>query len=305
MSSTLFTIQRANFEQQFRSHFGDAFQVWFGKIARLLHPLGDVHSIRLTQGDGKLDVAVLSGQMVYQCYAPTTSKPGVTVNKINTDFAGAYKHLDGKLEKWVFVHNHPSGALDKESYKALNAIAADYKSRGITLAIEAWGINELWDAIQKSAPHLALKDHFGSPDPIHITFASIEELLRHVERSTYALDTAPVSSPSMRKLEFNDLGPAYQAHIFQGRTVMHKVGDYFAKRASTHPEFAEQLAQRFRERYRFIRDNESASANETYEKLRMDAGWTASPNVQRELATQAILAYFFESCDIFENPPSS
>jgi hypothetical protein len=303
MSSTLFTFQRATFEQQFRSHFRDAFQDWFGNLARLLHPLGDAHSIRVTQGDGKLDVAVLSGQTVYQCYAPNSPK-GDAVAKINADFTGVYAHLGGKLSKWIFVHNHPSGALDKKSYKALNDIVADCNAKGIPMTVEAWGIKELWDALQKSAPHSALKDQFGSPDPISITFACIEELLRHVERSAYTVDTTPVSSPSLRKLEFNDLGPAYQAHVLQGRTVMHKVGDYFAKRASSHPEFGEQLAQRFRERYRHIRDHEMADSNETYEKLRLDAGWTASPNVQRELATQAILAYFFESCDIFENPPS-
>jgi hypothetical protein len=47
------------------------------------------------------------------------------------------------------------------------------------------------------------------------------------------------------------------------------------------------------------------SPDDIYEKLRLDAGWKASPDVKREMATRIILAYFFDSCDIFKNPPTS
>jgi hypothetical protein len=46
------------------------------------------------------------------------------------------------------------------------------------------------------------------------------------------------------------------------------------------------------------------SPDEVYENLRLDAGWKASPDIKREMATRIILAYFFDTCDIFENPPA-
>jgi hypothetical protein len=123
--SSLFTFQKSGFNNQFRSHFGDGFQNWFSLLMQRLHRNGDVQSIRLTQGDGKLDVCVLSEQLVYQCYAPSEFRVSTAVAKIREDFWGAFNHLDGNLKKWIFVHNHPTGQLDKDCYKALSDTSAE------------------------------------------------------------------------------------------------------------------------------------------------------------------------------------
>lgn len=78
--------------------------------------------------------------------------------------------------------------------------------------------------------------------------------------------------------------------------------NYLASRAGTDPEFAERLAQRFRDCYRSLRARAALSPDEIYENLRLDAGWKASPDIKREMATRIILAYFFDTCDIFDNP---
>ena len=304
-TSSLFTYQRAEFNNQFRAHFGDAFQNWFMNLARRLHPNGDVQSIRLTQGDGKLDVAVLSQQRVYQCYGPsgTEFKSSVAKAKIAEDFRGAYTHLDGKLREWIFVHNHPTGQLDKDSYKALNDIAAECQKRGDDIEILAWGIEEVWAALETGLSLCALRELFGSPDPVTINFVCIEQLLLTLERASYPEDAEPVPSPSGKKLEFNDLGPAYRREIREGRNGLHVMERYLASSASSNPEFAERLAQRFRDRYAQLKRGGSLTSNEIYENLRLDAGWKAAPDATRELATRTILAYFFETCDIFENQP--
>lgn len=303
MTSSLFTHQRNEFNNQFRSHFGDAFQHWFEALARKLHPNGDVQSIRLTQGDGKIDVAVLSQQQVYQCYGPSDFKSSVAKAKITEDFWGAYKHLDGKLRKWIFVHNHRTGELDKGCYKALNDIVAECRKRGDKIEVLAWGIEEVWTALEAGLSFNILREIFGSPNPITIDFACLEQLLLTLELASYPEDVKPVPSPSVRKLEFNELGPTYRREIREGRGGLGVMERYLASRASSDPEFAERLAQRFRNRYAHWKSCGTLSPNDIYENLRMEAGWKASPDAAREFATRIILAYFFESCDIFENPP--
>lgn len=304
MTSSLFTHQRHEFERQFGSHFGDGFQDWFMKLASRLHTSGDVQSVRLTQGDGKLDVVVLNEQIIYQCYGPQSFKPSEAAGKIRLDFAGGHEFLEGRLKRWVFVHNHPTGSLDKLSLKALNDLVTETGQRGEAIEILAWGKEELWDALEVGVPYHGLQELFGSPDPVHIDFACLEELLLSLERSEYPDDVAPVSQPAENKLEFNDLGASYRQQISQGRTGLRIIDDYLASRAGTDPEFAERLAQRFRERYRILRARPALSPDDIYENLRLDAGWKASPDIKREMATRIILAYFFDTCDIFENPPA-
>lgn len=303
MTSSLFTHQRHEFDRQFGNHFGDGFEDWFMTLARHLHASGNVQAVRLTQGDGKLDVVVLNEQTVYQCYGPQTFKSSEAAEKIRADFTGAHRFLEGRLKKWVFVHNHPTGSLDKLSIKVLMDLVAETGERGEAIEILAWGKEELWDELEAEASH-GLRELFGSPDPVYVEFACLEELLSSLERAEYPNDVAPVSQPAEHKLEFNDLGTSYRQQIRQGRTGLRTMDDYLASRAGTDPEFAERLAQRFRDRYSSLRARPALSPDEVYENLRLDAGWKASPDIKREMATRIILAYFFDTCDIFENPPA-
>lgn len=303
MANSLFTHQRFEFNNQFRSRFGDGFQEWFAKLVRRMHPPGDIQEVRLTQGDAGLDVVILNDQVVYQCYGPQTFRSSEAAEKIESDFRGAYEFLEGRMRRWVFVHNHPTGKLDKLCILALNKIVQQCADRGEHLEVHAWGIEDLWDALETGVPFHVLRDLFGSPDPVHVDYACLEELLLHLERATYPDDAEPVSLPDERKLDFNDLGPAYRREIREGRNGLRVLEGYLTSRAGSDPEFAERLAQRFRNCYQNLRSRSARTADEIYENLRLDAGWQAKPDVKREMATRSVLAYFFDSCDIFENPP--
>lgn len=304
MSFTLFTHQRHEFDRQFGSHFGDGFQDWFAALARHLHAPGDVQSVRLTQGDGKLDVVVLSEQTVYQCYGPQTFSPSEAAAKIRKDFNGARDFLNRRLKKWVFLHNHPTGSLDKLCIKALNDLVDECAERGEAIEILAWGREHLWEALETRVAHHVLKELFGSPDPVHVDFACLEELLLTLERADYPDDAELVSRPAEDKLEFNALGASYRQQIRQGRNGIRVMRDYLSSRAGSDPEFGERLAQRFRNRYDLLSQRQALSPDDIYENLRLDAGWKAFPDVKREMATRIILAYFFDTCDIFQNPPA-
>lgn len=299
MSQALFTYQRNNYLHEFRTKFTNDFESWFATVAKALHPTGDIQSPRLTQGDGKIDVFVISQQLVYQCYAPTNFKTSEAAAKITRDFWGAFEFLDGKLKTWVFVHNHPTSQLDKTAIRALNEIKQKCDDDGLAIEILSWGSEELWDELQLRTPYARLRDSFGSPDPVNIDYATIEELLLRLERADYEADATPVTQPSPRKLDFNKLSSAYRREIREGRNGTGEVKDYFAAMASSRPEFEEQLAEHFRQRYEHLKQSKILTSDEIYEKLRLDAG--IESNAKREMAVRSILAFFFDSCDIFEN----
>lgn len=253
MSQALFTYQRSNYLNEFRTKFTNDFESWFVTITEALHSTGDIQSPRLTQGDGKIDVFVLSQQLVYQCYAPANFKTSEAAAKITRDFWGAFEFLEGKLKTWIFVHNHPTSQLDKTALKALNDIKQKCSDDGYAVEVLAWGSEELWDELQQKTPYSKLRDLFGSPDPVNIDYATIEELLLRLERAEYEANADPVSQPSPRKLDFNNLGSAYQREIREGRNGVGEVKDYFASLAASRPEFEEQLAEHFRQRYNYLK----------------------------------------------------
>ncbi len=151
--------QRQEFERQFRGHFREEFQLWFARIARLLHRDGDLQTVRVTQGDGGLDCVAINRRRVYQCFAPariSETKDSETASKIRADFAAARQTLAGTLAEWVFVHNHPEGRLGKDANAALVSLKAEHPE----VEILAWGLQDLWNALS-ALPEDALAQDFG------------------------------------------------------------------------------------------------------------------------------------------------
>ncbi len=150
--------QRLTFRDRFRSVFTESFQTWFEELARKLHPIGDFVRVRRTSGDGALDGFVISSQLVYQIYAPVQTTDSATASKISADFATALNTLAGQLKCWVFVHNHPQGALGKLSIAAINKLRNDHP--GIEIAV--FDIDSLWEKLS-ALPDDSLNTLFGGP----------------------------------------------------------------------------------------------------------------------------------------------
>lgn len=154
--------QRLVYRDQFRALFNEAFQSWFERVARAMHPIGDFQAIRKTRGDGGLDGIAINAQLVYQVFAPARIgelRDGETATKITTDFAKAYQSLGGSLKEWVFVHNHPEAKLGQRSASALNEL----KSKYAHISISVLDIDSLWAKLAE-APAVRRKELFGSEE---------------------------------------------------------------------------------------------------------------------------------------------
>ena len=298
----IFTYQRHGFENQFSTKFDNEFENWFSDLARKLHPGGDCQPVRLTQGDGKIDVYVIRDQLVYQCYAPQSYSPTKAASKIVCDFWGANDHLDGKMNCWIFVHNHPTGRLDKDSVKAINNLKSEVTEKKIEVRILAWGKEDLWTQLLERLDYNQLRDLFGEPNPVELDYACLESLLLSLEAVDYQPDLEAPIQPDVDKLNFNDLGPSIQTFIRMARGVDWKVGDYFDR--CPNPELGENIAERFRKRYKRFRTIDQLPPDDIFSRLQGEAGWKPTPDPKRQLASMAILSYFFHKCDIFENVPS-
>ena len=111
------------------------------------------------------------------------------------------------------------------------------------------------------------------------------------------LELDPVS---VNKLSHNHLPAHWQNLISSGWSNAHLVAQYLDRHQD--PLVGEKLATHLNDRYLYLQSQGLTAAsimNSLYEFIT----GKGEANVQRQVAAHALLAHFFESCDIFENAP--
>jgi hypothetical protein len=101
------------------------------------------------------------------------------------------------------------------------------------------------------------------------------------------------------KLEANNLSEADKLFLQLGRRKSSLVGEFIDKYVEANR--GEELAQAFRERYAVLREA-LLSPSEILSELQILAGGSRVSDNEHTAAVFTVLAYFFDSCDIFEAP---
>ena len=112
----------------------------------------------------------------------------------------------------------------------------------------------------------------------------------------------PISAPSVEKLEKNQFSKDAVALLQWGRRKEVLVARYF--KDDPRPEFGELVAEAFRKRYDMLKES-GLSPDEVLWELQQHAGGEIVGVPNRQGAVLAVLSYFFERCDIFEDPKST
>ena len=293
------SLQRAFFQMKFRIAFlerkGKAFEDLFSKIMGHAFP-GDFQAVRPygKRGDLKCDGYRVSDKTVFQCYAPSAMKLANLLAKMDQDFNGAVVHWDNRMSRWSFVHNDDDG-LPADAIQKM----VDLRTANPTIVLDQTGYPELFAAVM-ALPVPQLEDLFGSV-PSQRTMAQLDyKALRPVVSLIQKLtpdDNPPLSAPSPAKLSANDLSDDAAELLRQGRRREPLVERFFNDWPD--PSFGEEIAQGFRERYQALK-TDGLSPDRIFTELQTFAGgMDGTPSHQA--AVLAVMSYFFERCDIFED----
>ena len=107
----------------------------------------------------------------------------------------------------------------------------------------------------------------------------------------------PLIPPSVDKLDKNSLSVDAASLLQVGRRKEGLVENWFSK--SPNADLGERIAEAFRRRYARLKES-GRSADGIFMHLQQYAGTGGEPKQQN--AALAVLSYFFERCDIFEDP---
>jgi hypothetical protein len=293
-------LQDALYEQKFEIMFlrakGDEFQTFFERLMGLAYkadfmacrPWGNI-------GDRKNDGFLKSDRRLFQVYAPNEMDAAKAISKIKEDFDGAKEHWGRYFDKWVFVHNARDGMPPHVHELLLNF---EVLNSGITL--EPWGFEELRQIFRK----ISLDDKIAwlgyVPDEetmVQLGFKEIQVVLSSLECKAEPSSSSVKAVPP-GKIEANDLSESVSTFIKSGMKKSPLVSEFLE---TWHDEtFGERLAISFRNKYNDLR--RTMHPNEIFHELQTWVGGKQLGTPEHQMAVLTVLAYYFERCDIFEEP---
>lgn len=295
-------LQRSFYSREFRIAFlskkGSAFQALFDDIMGHAH-VGNFQKVRPygNRGDLKCDGYLKSNGTVFQCYGPDVIKLSELLSKMDKDFLGAITHWGSKMKTWTFVHNDERG-LPADAIQKL----ADFESSYPAINIDTVSYAELFHLVME-LDIIKLEDLFGySPNfgaLVALDFAALKPVITSIQKRQPYLD-APVRAPSESKISANALSSDAAELLVHGRRREELVEDFFAK--WPNPDLGDQIAEGFRNHYQALKAV-ALSPDEIFAELQIFAGGM-NGEPARQSAVLAVMSYYFERCDIFEDVES-
>lgn len=296
------SLEKAYYEEKFKNAFlkakGNAFQTFFNELMERVYK-GDYMPCRPwgNRGDRKNDGFLKSERRLFQVYAPNEMSEKKAIDKIEEDFAGAKDFWGKHFDRWTFVHNAYDGIPPHVQKKMLELEEAN---PGIKL--DPWGLEELIDIFRRLTKE-DLESWFGyAPNrqaKIRMGFEEIRVILESIS-SRKPDFSMPVKQVPPKKIEANQLSDGIATLLKEGMTKSSLVDDFFDKWYD--PNFGERTAAAFREKYKMLSEN--MTPNEIFYELQTWVGDSERGTTEHEMAVLTVIAYYFESCDIFKEPRS-
>ncbi|MDM8520921.1 hypothetical protein QUF64_12805 [Anaerolineales bacterium HSG6] len=300
--------KRVYYEAIFKSYCHEKkmneFQDFFSSIMETRYP-GDFIRVRPwgKNGDRKNDGFLTSKGALFQVYAPKNLESKKAAKKIvedfegTKDFKGAKDHWSRDMKQWVFVHNGFDGLGPEGTAQIL-----DIQQRYPRIDIQTWGPailqKELFGLEEEDIAHLLRIPILTSNDMMQVGYKDVQIIIDAIAQKIPDTQSEIIPVPE-DKIELNGLSPEVENHLNLGVQRSQRVGEFF--RNSTNPELGDKIAEAFNQEYVRLK-SENLSPDKIYWKLFIFAGGgTRGPDIRHEASVLAVLAYFFERCDIFES----
>ena len=291
---------RQYYEQAFNLAFlskrGTQFEDWFAEIMELRYP-DDFVRVRPWGrfGDRKNDGYLRSERTMFQVYAPNELKDRETLSKLSEDFASALPHWREYFDSWVFVHNSKDGLSPKVNQRLLELNSKE------VFFVTQWGYAKLRDEVFQLS-QTDLQSLFGPvptfADLYNVQFQNFANVLQYIAKRRPS-DDADLRPIPYGKLDANGLSDDSKHFIFLGKRKSDYAGEFFDQ--YHNPEYGDQVSSSFAHEYSKLK-NLGLPPDDIFSQLLIFTGLHMVTDSSDKMAVYALVAYFFEVCDIFEAP---
>ena len=281
----------------FQSKTGNEFQSFFNCIMSARFP-GDFVATRPwgQHGGEKCDGYILSTGKFYQVYAPDALDYKATINKMQADFTGALDKWGAKIKEWIFVHNARVGVPPH----VLQQLTT-FQKENPTITFSHMGKGELKSALFESGDN-SIRDILGTiptyTDINNLSMECIRQTLFGIKWST-PTPSVPIVPVSEKKLEANGLSDETK-QLFEVGMIKSRLMENFFNQWHD-PNLEEKTAAEMNNIYKMaVADH--LCPDDVFQKILTTIAGQDLGNPAKTVASLTIMAYFFQTCDIFEQP---
>ena len=288
------------FKLRFLEATGNEFQAFVQRILELRFP-DEFMVVKPAgrDGDWKSDGLLTKQRRILQIYAPEGWNKSASLKKIEEDFAGAVQYWGDTFDVWTFIHNDIKGTPPYVIAKLHELSDSDDSKH----TCELWSYAKLRE-FTFELKNEQLTELLGLPltrdDFISVEVKDVAPLLRAIEDAPPAPPSAIRAVPP-NKLSHNELSNDAEHLITMGMFRSHEVKKYFENQ-QMRPMFRDDLGARFKAQYTSLRDSGRQPDMIVTDLMTWIAGPSYSMTPVVQAAALAVVAFFFEECDIFEDP---
>lgn len=279
--------------------YENAFEDFFHNLMSARYP--DYVDVRThgNLGDQGADGLSLHNRKLYACYAPQVYNASEIKSKFISDLKKAKQKRDGQFDTFTFVHNDIRG-----THPEIATVLAEAAVEHSPLLMDHVGRRRLWQEMLCLRLD-QIEDLLGSPIPVQgrtygIGLEELAGLLTHLRTKRSTSDPLmALPEVSALKLDYNRLSGDSREDLINGMKHTYLVDQYYAGLIS--PYERDEVAAGFSAYYRQIRESLDDPEDVLWQ-LEMYVLGNEIQHRQVHKAAWVILAYFFERCDIFEQP---
>jgi len=302
-------LARGMFRLKVHESDGQAFEDLFVAIMQKANPDFIPIKPQGNIGDRKNDGYDRKNGRYYQVFAPEDIRKSRSeaVKKLKEDFVGLKAYWDKiyRIREYYFVCN--------DKYKGqFSTIEDDLASIKKEHRLEECGsflAKHLEDVLFTLPDDIIISIVGFIPDPAKIElldYSILNEVIKHILQHKRQLDISQaLKAPDFNdKIKFNGLGPRVSALLNNGSYHVGVLQSYFDLNSSfTKQELRDTLNEMYRNALMKDWAENSAEVNRS-DLVFFDILRSATPNDTEatQNAALVVMAYFFESCDIFEDP---
>ncbi len=297
------------FKSQCTSAGGKAFQDLFWAVMKAKHGTAfETVGPQGAKGDGGNDGFFPADKHYFQLYSPIDpkDKAGVAARKIVADFTKILAQWDKNLSSYTFVYNDKYTGTPKEISLKLNELRKKHKA--ITFA--SYGSSDLENDFL-NLPEIDWERILGGaiPDPdriAHLDYGVFGDVVRQIVSTEIVESDSRLDLPPEldEKIMLNRLSKRNSVLIQNGALQTGHVEKYFKDNSAfALGELRDHVVGVYEAAKKAVVETPSSAnrdtVNEVFAVFRRSL-FPKSATTATTTAVDAVIGYFFESCDVFD-----